>query len=239
MKAGQTLQQPPLPDYSGPPVKEVRRWIAEYPPMEKRPLGWGLEFAHTLPDTIQVPSHLENPHPLLKITEEYLRSTMTNKYGVFFSRSGIINLRVSPALLDRALRIMNSLILAVEGLGFAATVGGTGNTKSYIEVRGIKVEFILEEEVRRKAHLQSPEEMGKISQGVYVWIPRWDYHPTGNLILRITDVWCQKGVMKNFKDTLRKSIEDRLPDFIKAVLEVAAKQDRYEAGEDPIANALR
>ncbi len=221
LRVGQLVQRPALPDHLGPQVKEIRRWIGKKRAQPERlgdsEKGYGFTV---VPNVIPVSACLQNPHPLVKKTEEVLRATRTNKYGVYFHRSGILSVRVSPALLERALRILNSMVISVEALGYTVAVG---NGKSLIVVNGITIEFLLEEEVHREAHVPLPEELRKISNGEYVWIPCWDYRPSGNLILRITDVSCSAGIRKKFRDAFSKRVEAKLPDFIKAVLE-AVKQ---------------
>lgn len=47
--------------------------------------------------------------------------------------------------------------------------------------RRVGVQFRLK--TTRAEHVDTPEEARKRARGEYVWAPRWDYHPTGNLRL--------------------------------------------------------
>ena len=57
-------------------------------------------------------------HPLVIKTEEILRSLTPDEYGMLRARrASCLNVRASPRSIDRALRIMNRLLRAIENDG--------------------------------------------------------------------------------------------------------------------------
>lgn len=147
-----------------------------------------------------VADSLVNPHPLVKQTRDDLRSSNTSEYGVFWRGNGCLDLRVSPESLNRALRILDAFIKAAERLDWNVSVGGHNDRDTFVVVSSEKIEFGIEEKVRRTEHVVTPQETRKKARGEYVREVRWDFNPTGKLTIRIKEY--QAGCLrKTWSDT--------------------------------------
>ena len=71
--------------------------------------------------------------------------------------------------------------------------------------RAIGVQFRVK--TTRAEHADSPEEARKRARGAHMWVPRWDYRPTGNLRLFL---YHDTHSAASWEDTARISVENRL-----------------------------
>lgn len=101
---------------------------------------------------IVVPDRLTNPHRLLKEHLAEWRSPKVDDYG---ARSGNIrqfNIRVSPASLGRALRIMDILFKALESRGYPVEIQQGYHRTLGVRINGEPITFGLEERFQRMNH---------------------------------------------------------------------------------------
>jgi len=229
VQAGRKLHRPPLPAFRGKTVLHSK--IHE---PEEKPKGEVERILHnelnvTIPSPIVVVDSLVNPHPLVKQTRDDLRSSNTSEYGVFWRGNGCLDLRVSPASLNRALRILDAFIKTAEDLGWNTSIGGHDDRDTFFAVSGEKIEFGIEEKVRRTEHAVTPQETRKKARGEYVREVRWDYIPKGKLTLRIKE-YQAGGLRKTWSDTSRMQLEDKLADALDEVRRYSARKiaDRRE-----------
>lgn len=127
-----------------------------------------------------------------------------------------LDIAVSPDRLDRALRIMDALIKALETRGFEVSVVHLYPHRSYehiatqVLVFGEAFQFNLQEHVDRT---QKPMTRSSIFGSKY------EYRPSGRLILRI-ETYIEGR--KNWSDGSRQRVEGCLNDFIALLVEEAA-----------------
>jgi hypothetical protein len=176
-----------------------------------------------IPSPIAVPDSLVDPHPLVKQTRDALRSSGTSEYGVLWREDGCLDLRVSPTSLNRALRILNAFIKTTEKLGWNVSVGGHNNRDTFIVISGEKIDFGIEEKVRRTEHVMTLQASRKKTRGEYVREVRWDYNPTGKLTFRIKEYGAE-SLRKTWSDTSRHRLEEKLPDVVEEVRRYAARR---------------
>jgi hypothetical protein len=124
---------------------------------------------------------------------------------------------------------MDTLVKAMINYGISIEVGESRN----VTVDGEKIDLTLNERFTRSDHKETPEEIAAIarySKAIghgrfipYPNIPRYDYHPTRVLTIKL-------GHHRSFNDTNNTRLEDRLSEVISCVLNLGAsiKADRIE-----------
>jgi hypothetical protein len=237
IQSGQRLPKTPLPKkkYGTPSSHEIltdhaiaQRKMAEVPSDED------------LPDqlkalrVVKVPKTLRNPHPLVENTNQFLSKAKPDDYGVFRVRkNNCVDLRVSPRMLNRSLRIWDGLLKCFEELDYEIITESGYDSQTSVVIFDEKVEISLKEKVHRLPHVLTQKEIEK--QKRYSWERPgpWDYEPTGRLTLSIGG-YVPDGFRKNWSDTKKRELEILLGDFVKAVYRVAlTKRDRtIEQEED-------
>lgn len=165
---------------------------------------------------IVVPDRLTNPHRLLK---EYLtewRSPKVDDYGAIWSGNiRQFNIRVSPTSLGRALRIMNTLLKALESRGYPVGIQDDYHKTLGVRINGESITFGLEERFQRMDH---PDQKNLKLQ--WWQRQRYRYAPTGTLSLKITEVWAD-GLRKTWIDGKTEKIESCLNECIVGLLRAA------------------
>ena len=165
---------------------------------------------------IEVPDRLGKTHRLLSGHLTEWRSASVDVYGAI--RSGSLrqlNIRVSKQNLSRALRIMNTLFVALEARGHQVGIQDGYKKTLGVRINGQPVEFGLEEKFQR---INRPEDKNRRPDP---WGYRqYEYVSTGTLILKITE-WGADGLQKSWSDGKTEKIETCLNDFIVGLLKVA------------------
>lgn len=160
-----------------------------------------------------------------------------------------------PGSVDRAMRIFDALIKALQGVGLKVEVAVVEEAepphpRSYrspdrtpqpparvtrVIVEGEPMEFCLSEAVRR-VEVPRPSSPRK---GESSWQPRvYDYQPTGELMLQLTNT-SGLGVRSKWQDGKRQRREDCLPDFIANLSRVALAFKLRRQAEEERARAAR
>lgn len=132
---------------------------------------------------IEVPDHLGKTHRLLSGQLTEWRSASVDEYGAI--RSGSLrqrNIRVSKQHLSRALRIMNTLFVALEARDHQVGIQDGYKKTLGVRINGQPVECGLKEKFQR---INRPEDKSRRPDP---WVyHRYEYIPTGTLILKITE----------------------------------------------------
>lgn len=226
--AGKISPRPPLPLLGKDDQTEVRvtRVTREAPSVfltqalsEVEPLI----AREALPkNKITVGSALVKPHSLVARTTQLLRSAMPLHTALVRPPTweGCLDIRVAPGNIGRALRIMNALIRALEARGYGVSIDAKRKSATTVTLLGQTLEFKLEEVLKRSDHVQTAVEKKQLEVSSLVYTPRYDFHPIGELALRIKD-W-NDGKRRNRSDGDERRLEDCLNDFIADLVQVAA-----------------
>jgi hypothetical protein len=231
---GKKVRQPPLkplPASTPPNEREVtlsprdstaRRARSSQAVAEQRALESAPEHL------IQVPGHLTAPHPLVERTARALQRRKADERGLLYpSLKRSIDVHVSKASVDRALRILDALVKALESRGYAITCPLEGPRRTIVAIDGEEIGVSLEEKVdasvipERKPSLPRRLEYSFLRQ-----TPRYDYTPTGQLILRITDRDL-RNVRRAWRDGKRQTVERQLNRFVVGLV-AAAEEKKAE-----------
>lgn len=179
---------------------------------------------------IHVPQTLSSPHILIKATSEYARKKQPDKYGRFDLRGKeSLDMVVSPAALPRALRIMNTVIKALEMRGMKLFVSSVAGFKTRVFIGGEELSIGIYEPSKQIDHVLTPSEKKDIEKygREPSWFQKYDYIPTGKLSLIRKTGWDSVPIVK---DTEKKRIEECLNEFIVGLIKAAElkKADRLE-----------
>lgn len=233
--AGQRLSPPPLlpPKKASTPdacVIAGALYETRTRPAPKEPL----------PSVVVEPA-LTAPHALVRSTREAIRQVKPDSTGLvnLRRREDVLDISVSPESVDRALRILDALIKAVEARGGHVQVRyrPQGWQQSWhqaigtvVELEGEVVAFRLRELLNRRPHTPSPEERQR--QKHYPWniVPAWDYSPSGRLSLEIVSAWHYTGRTR-WTDGKRQRLEHCLGQVLAALQQAATEQREHKEAE--------
>lgn len=231
---GQRVQKTPLPkkEYGAPSSHEI---------IYDNEIGHaGPNTDDDLPDelktlgSVRVPKALRKPHALVKNNLSVFSKAKPDEYGVVTIRkNSCLDIRVSPKLLKRSLRIMDGLFKCFEDLGYELMSGEGDYSPVSVKILGEAVDFSLNERVRRIPHEPTQKEIE--NQKRYSWdTPKpWDYEPTGKLTLSLSGYYAQ-GLRKNWSDTKRRHVEELLADIVRGAYRMARvkRERRIEREEE-------
>jgi len=240
LKAGKATQRPPLP----PLGADARERVVVRRPRPRAPKPaplWLVRLDEASPIAIAQPivvsETLENPHRLVALSARYLEKTQPENGLLSARRRSCLDIRVSPSSLDRALRIADALLKALEAAGLPVEVVPLETEHaprpSYYGDREPKAEpppritgvhcgdewiaFCLSERIPRSVDEGPPAR----SPGSPRLEPRiYSYEPTGQLTLTLTSVE-GLGVQTTWKDTKKQPLEQRLEEFVAYLSSVA------------------
>ncbi len=192
---------------------------------------------------IQVSASLDQPHELVAMTLAALRKAKAADDGLVRCRDRrCLAVEVTPACLDRALRIMDALIKALALRGLDVEVldpAEVGVWLPSVTRRQVKMPVTL---VRVDGE-SVPFALDELTENVQVdpgdptrWRrPTFERQATGKLRLRVRDdldaYRFHVGVQKNWADTEKRRVDDCLNAFVKGLRTIASaiKRERLES----------
>jgi len=220
LQSGYKVERAPLPelDSEASTSYSLRRPSGSRRNYEKQCIK---DYGITLSRKIRAPKKLSSPHPLILTTHKALKNKKPNEYGLLraFDKRAF-NIRVSPAMLNRALRIIDGLLRGLEANGYPIKVDLDRKPSIYAEIEEEQIDFSIKEKTRRVAHVVTEKEFREQEKHSWMRPLRWDYIPTGKLSLH-NDVWGATGCRKKWSDTSSKSLEDMLNDFVIGAIRAA------------------
>lgn len=159
---------------------------------------------------------LESPHPLIELAKKNMRFS---KHGHAFSESPdkmrCLNIKATVSTFDRALRIMDAIIKALEQEGLYVKIDAHGST--CIAVGEEEVNLSIREVLKKvRVELDPKKDQFLIRMGS---THRTDYVPSGRLYLELNEY---TGVRSKWRDTDKRLLDDSLGDFILCVQTIAA-----------------
>jgi hypothetical protein len=178
------------------------------------------------PEPIPVPEELVDPHPVVAATGKALMRGKVDEWGTIRPKRRCLNLTVSPEALDRALRILQALIGAIEARGGTVSYTTEGPESTVVEVLGEKVSFSIEEAVSRTPREPTPTEKRKMER--YSWGRQeelYTYTPTGRLTLQIHQRVAER-VRLRWSDSQTRPLDYHLADFVATVIGTAEELRR-------------
>jgi hypothetical protein len=172
---------------------------------------------------IKVAKRLALPHPLIEKTRTVLSKATTDQYGVLIGgwQKKILDIQVSPDTLSRALRLFDAMVKFFDREAVPVFVENrNGGRDTHVEIFGETVSFYLREPSRRTDHQLTEKEKKERERRSHSWAPRYDYHPSGTLVLKI-DRYAADGVKRRWKDGKRSRVEDHIQEIVCNVIKIA------------------
>ena len=208
IEVGDNLPKQKLPDV--PPNFQTYHIISKHIPDYELGISeeaqTQIDYENDPTNKIVVPSKRGFLHLLLKKTEISLKLLHTTS-NILVSREeeGIFKISVSKSELNRAFRILNTIIRELEQRKFPVYIN-----KGLIKVKifGQEIGFSLKEKNKR---IELPQKPGS-------YFKDYDYLPTGILILSIENVYVDHIIRKSFTDNYSGKVEDKLNEFMVALL---------------------
>ena len=236
VKAGQPTRTLPLP----PPAVGTRRPPGPIPLSEQEAalrarVQNALLQARQCQPAINVPTELVNPHQLVQAAAARLRQRdgWNHPAGVRSAPKEVLDVQVTKSCLDRALRLMDTLLKALEPSGFTAQVDSEKGVTVLVG-NGTTLSISLAEQISRTTHTPTLKEVrardryyASFRVGVhaeYRDIPRFDWHATGRLTLTVGG-WPSR----RWNDTERGLIDSRLRGVIAGIVSLAEEKHIKES----------
>ena len=217
---GKTVAQPPLPNFSDNRLEVIE--IRKRPRISAGPKPQSIEQEKESP--IVVPERLTSPHPLVRATMEALKNSTPDDSGILRIRtSGCLNVRVGRQNVGRAMRLMDSLIKALQTRGSTVSVVERDRTcQAYVKILDETIEFELREGLNRREKQFTAAELREREK--YSWLrdrKEYEFYPSGNFVFSILE-YCGEGIRKVWSDGKRQRLENCLNSII-AGLHTAAE----------------
>jgi hypothetical protein len=142
-----------------------------------------------------------------------------------------LDIRVSRASLDRAIRVIAGLVALIEREGFSLSVGNGHREQTTATVYGQTIKFGLVEQVER-VEASVPRSGGLVDRVLkYGAQPPVAREPSGKLLIEVWDLWSSHK--KRWKDGKTAQLEDLIPKvlggFIRIALHRRAEEERRSA----------
>jgi len=238
LRSGQKMKRPRLPRFEG----ESRTKISPTPPRVDDPMEQdaeliGLLERELLPEyQIVVPELLERPEALVRKARASLREKHRKNHGPppEADESLRLNIDVSQGVADRALRIMNTLLLAFQRREWTF-VGDEprGGKPGGVVILGETIHFRIREKLKM-VKVKRDESRHSSSLDALLFLgreTRTEWHPAGRLALIIEAPTYHFGRYE-CEDKPTRAIEIRLNEFCQALIERAFKRRQHRREEE-------
>ncbi len=220
----------PLLSIKGVPEFAVHKILPDNPNLEKKEndeIRALISFEENPENYIKVPDKLYSPHLLVAFTKQCLKTDNPNKYGhLGISHRKCLDVRISKGNIDRAMRIYDAFIKALEKRGFGISVNESNGTTN-VSVLGEDLEIRLEEPSNKVERELTQEEKKKLLQNGWIY-DRYRYIPSGKLVFRINEYI--DGIRKSWSDGKKHRLEDLLNSFIIGLIR-ASEQEKVKRSE--------
>lgn len=216
-KAGERVAVTRLPKRADDPIIDICIYPARSS-KEKEPRSNLL--AGQVPKNIVVADVLTSPHPLIKETAKVLASSEADDTGIIaLSVGDCLDVRVSRECVDRALRILDSLLKALLTIGVTIAVS-QGSTIVNIGNESLEIR-LYEALTRRRIKAIEHNLEGYYRFGYSLYADR--AIPSGILVLTINDKEFSYGSThrRTWKDTEARRLEDCLSSFVSGLIKAA------------------
>jgi hypothetical protein len=186
--------------------------------------------AEALPDNrIIVGDISEPPHPMTEVAGKRLEKARADLSGtVTCAIPAAFRIRVGGESVERALRVIDAFVRALEARGLAIEKGDDKSAAG-VRIGGQLLRLSLEESLSRKADQADEAHEGQTRRGNSDRVPQ-DFRPSGNLTLKIDNVW-PAGTQTAWRGTPARRLEDRLNEVIAGLYRVAHAIDLSERKE--------
>jgi hypothetical protein len=177
-----------------------------------------ITFEEQPENRIVVPDVLPNLHPYIAEAKAQLKKATPDKYGrisTYWKRGSDIS--VFSESINRALRIMNTLVKALVKRGYSVSVDDKNNA-TVVKIMDEQIGIRLEERSRQTRHIPTPTELKEEKLRSYRSYQTYDYIGTGEFCLKISGSYQYEKICKDDKIG---TIENKLNFFVIALIKRA------------------
>lgn len=203
-----------------------------------------IERERTVGSEIRVPEELREPHPLVASAARLLKRTGLRARSEVLATTKCLDIVVSPQQLDRALRVMDTLLKALEARGYEVEVTEAVAPKPPSAVRQYEshlykpsrtgvhigmafIEFTLEE----RLDVVWPYGKPPPSSDWDAWFkwkgkrtgPDHEHRPSGQLGVKITSFTFLEPPRQSWRDGKKQRLETLLNDFVAGIIDLAER----------------
>jgi len=235
------VKQQPLPAIDDPRLQQIhiRKRVGEHGEESLSPAmqaALAAEKAET--NCIHVSQHLEALHPLVGRTLKSLHSARKDERGLVRPiAQQCLDIAVGPNSIERAVRIMDALVKALEGRGYPVTILEKERKRlTCVKVMDETLHIQMKEGTNRTERQLTPAQKKEREQSP--WMHRWpqyDYVPSGRLALHITSDDYLGDSRKIWADGGKQRLENCLNSFIcglstaaQAIKAARAERERWK-----------
>jgi len=180
---------------------------------------------------LQVTEDDKELHPLALRTQEQLLKAATKKNITDESwvkgGTSCLDIRVSPALIHRAIQFMNALLLGMEERKMKVAIQ---KGQTWITVLGEKFSLCLEETSRRIDHEPTAKELKEKKENPWIRFEKYNYLPSSKLSLKIGKN--SYGHRRSWSDGKKQRIEDCLNAIIVGLIDLAFAEKSRRAEKE-------
>lgn len=133
---------------------------------------------------------------------------------------------VSDESIGRALRIVDALAKACETRGFKWVNTPHESTGLSVVVDGERIALSLSERMARLPYRPTKQEVARQRRGENVYLPKYEYHPSGELSLFVPH-GISMGTQKKWTDRPRRSLEAQLNRMMLGLRLIAAESKEH------------
>jgi hypothetical protein len=211
MKFGKLVKRTPLPEFKNPPfVRRLKHQPAPKPDADVSDPEL-LRIAELEQRPITIPAE-GSEHKLITATTRVLKKARPGEKPILERPANQVcfDVRVSKESLDRALRVMCALLIALEAEGFKVSIDASRRESTSAKIYGQDVRFAVTEDLKVKERREVKEYYGT------KMVPT--YEPTGNLAFQI---WSYgEGLRKRWADGKTQKLENLLPQCLGGLIRV-------------------
>ena len=196
-----------------------------------------IAFEQRPENRIVVAEHHRRFHRFVRQTREALRGQKPQDRGLLFPKGPCLDVRVSPAQLLRALRVMDALVLALEMRGYSPESADKGRGL-FATVLGERLSITLTERSKRQTRRLMDFER-RLGYDPSTYRP-YDLMAAGILCLQIGhDWWRRNDLVETSKHPLEDSLNRFMIRLVKAALREKAEREQREQREREAAERER
>ena len=212
---GHKVQQLPLPKLGlgDTATYTIRKAKSEPIETESEDMQKARVFESKPENKVVVKSTLRGLHPHVQQTKAKLKDPHTDQYHRCSGGLGAFSIAVCKQSIRRTLLILDALIKALEARGYSSSLCNEYGEKTTISINDEEISFTVQESVRQIPN-PNPRHEGSLS----FLNNKWDYVPTGKLMLKIDEYL--PGT-KSIRDGKVQRVEEKLNEFIFLLIKTA------------------
>lgn len=224
-RAGMKVKTPPLRPLPSGQQESSYAFRLEKLPIDEQQHAEAermMEFEELPESRICVPAVSDTFHPLVAKAEKSLRKARRDINGLLKPRTKkCLSLDVGPDSLDRALRIMDTLIKALEARNIKVTIEHVPERTTSVSLLGEVLKISLEEILfLSERHPETERERKRKEMLPGLDRPVYVFGPSGKLALKIKESF-GGGTRKTWADGKKQKVEDCLNKFVLGLVKAA------------------